>query len=72
MKQVTFQKHWRQYNPGEVAVFDDETAADLIKRGGATDNGHYKHSTAPSIGERMAGMGEPGPLEPGLDPTNDA
>ena len=38
MKNVIFKKHYQQYNPGETAGFDDDTA-DALVEGGAADAG---------------------------------
>ena len=37
MKFVTLKKHYKQYNPGEIASFDDAIAKDLIAAGVADE-----------------------------------
>ena len=37
MKSIQFKKHYRSYNPGEIAHFEDDLADKLITAGVATD-----------------------------------
>lgn len=71
MKQITFQKNWGIYFVGDVAVFDDKTADDLIRRGGATDNGPFTPSNAPSLEDRILGR-VPAGYDGGREPEGEA
>lgn len=32
-KEIRVKKHFNQYNPGEIATFNDDVAADIVARG---------------------------------------
>ena len=36
-KEILVKKHFNQYNPGEIATFNDDVGADIIARGLGTE-----------------------------------